>query len=125
MKKATSFLGLLLYYGLISYLSSRHQGIDLPWFPGVDKIFHLLEYAPVGFFLYHLIFLNGGILNSRTVGLYLVMGTVLAAIDEYHQSFVPGRTASMWDAAADLAGVGAGVCIAAYLRSKTCRTKAP
>jgi len=33
------------------------------------------------------------------------------SIDEWHQSFVPGRTASLWDALTDLAGASLALCL--------------
>jgi VanZ family protein len=33
---------------------------------------------------------------------------VLAALDEAHQKFIPGRTASVWDFAADACGLALG-----------------
>jgi VanZ family protein len=38
----------------------------------------------------------------------IFIGTVYALSDEWHQSFVPGRNASLWDALFDAAGTGTG-----------------
>ena len=38
----------------------------------------------------------------------ILIGTCYALSDEWHQSFVPGREASPWDALFDAVGVGMG-----------------
>jgi VanZ family protein len=38
----------------------------------------------------------------------ILIGTGYTLGDEWHQSFVPGRDASLWDALFDAAGVGTG-----------------
>ncbi|MCA9319623.1 MAG: VanZ family protein [Planctomycetes bacterium] len=44
-----------------------------------------------------------------------LIATVFGALDEWHQSFVPGRTASLWDVATDLFGAAAAAAtIRAY-----------
>ncbi|MCC7416171.1 MAG: VanZ family protein [Acidobacteria bacterium] len=54
-------------------------------------------------------------------GLALAVSMLCAVLDEWHQSFVPGRTASLSDLMVDLAGIGA---MLAAVRWRT-RTRAP
>ncbi len=42
----------------------------------------------------------------------ILIGMVYAMIDEYHQSFVPGRNPSWIDVMIDVAGVGVGMIVA-------------
>lgn len=74
-----------------------------------DKAAHFLEYA---FFVLLLIraFSNPLVSSRRFVlyGLAVVVSLVFAALDEYHQKFVPGRTADLYDLAADSLGILAG-----------------
>jgi VanZ family protein len=72
----------------------------LPLFPGCDKILHFIEYSILGVGLRYW---AGG---ARP--LFLAGGVGFAAIDEFHQRYVPGREASLWDWVADLAGLGVG-----------------
>lgn len=44
--------------------------------------------------------------------LFLLLGFLYALSDEFHQRFVPGRTPSLADAAADLAGLVVGYVLA-------------
>lgn len=45
----------------------------------------------------------------RDAALALLMSAVYAATDEWHQSFVPGREASVWDVFIDTVGAVAGL----------------
>ena len=78
-----------------------------------DKLIHAAEYLPVGFLL------TGWLANWKRpprgrvvfVVVVLVMVLVLGALDEAHQSFVPGRTPSMGDLLADVVGGTLGAII--------------
>lgn len=85
----------------VSSLPDPDPGFTL--FPGCDKIVHFIEYSILGVGLRYW---SGG------AGLPLLMGGAgFAAFDEFHQRFVPGREASLWDWVADLAGLVAGSVI--------------
>ena len=49
-----------------------------------------------------------------------VMGfcTLLAALDEFHQAFVPGRTSSLWDVLLDSVGAFTGIFLSACVIKK-------
>jgi VanZ family protein len=73
----------------------------------VRKSAHMSEYA----ILYSLVRwatygTTGG--TIARLSLPLVWSIGYAATDEYHQSFVPGRSASLWDVLVDSAGVISG-----------------
>jgi VanZ family protein len=78
-----------------------------------DKLIHAAEYLPVGFLL------TGWLANWKRpprgrvvfVVVVLVMVLVLGALDETHQFFVPGRTASVGDLLADVVGGTLGAII--------------
>jgi VanZ family protein len=72
----------------------------LPLFPGCDKILHFIEYSILGAGLRYW---SGGVRP-----LFLIGGAGFAALDEFHQRYVPGREASPWDWVADLAGLAIG-----------------
>ena len=48
----------------------------------------------------------------KTAVVVLPFGAVVAAVDEFHQSFVASRTASPWDALIDVLGVLLGLTVA-------------
>ena len=98
--------------GIIFYVS--HQPGDfarLPPIIGLDKLIHVLVY-----FILACTFLFGLGQYSKRENQFLVtaMAVVLCLLygisDELHQSFIPGRIASIWDVLADgLGGLLAGV----------------
>ncbi|HPO07644.1 MAG TPA: VanZ family protein [bacterium] len=101
------YLPPLLCMGLIFYLSSRSWvPIPLPvWMIVRDKVAHGIMY---GFLCYLWIrAFRAGEARSLTPSLLVVavcISALYGATDEYHQSFVPGRTATFGDFAADALG---------------------
>ena len=85
----------------------------------VRKAAHVTEYAILGW-------LTARALSTSSQK-YLRQGWFLAGllpilsvalVDEYHQSFVPSRTASVYDSAIDIAGGLLGLLAFAYLRHR-------
>jgi VanZ family protein len=72
------------------------------WDLVLRKIAHACEYAVLGALLVRA--------TART-GLAFALGTLYAASDELHQSFVPGRLGSPIDVAIDAVGVAAGIAL--------------
>lgn len=52
--------------------------------------------------------------RSTVLTLYLIL-FASAALDEYHQSFIPGRSVTWWDFMAN--GIGLGIGLTVYLRT--------
>lgn len=71
-----------------------------------DKVLHMGLYFGFGVLL-HLSFRNSkNIFLSRYAAIFAILvGVFYGITDEFHQSFVPGRTASEWDLFADGIGV--------------------
>ena len=93
--------------GIIFYLSHQPgDAIHLPQFPGIDKLAHAFAYGCLaGTFLYSLQPYNHGS-NRTVIAVVVVLFCITWGIgDEFHQSFIPGRSVSYWDVVAD--GVGA------------------
>ena len=89
----------IAYAGFIYYLSDQPQ---LPMPPGGDKTAHVGAYTILGFLLAHAL-APGRPAAYRTVA--AAVGASLYGIsDEWHQSFVPGRDASLADILADMVG---------------------
>ncbi len=100
------YLPVLAMMAVIFFLSSQPgDSFQLPDVPDIDKLLHSLVYGtlaatalfavPVGF-------------ARRRPGLAAVLVVLFCLVygisDEFHQSFVPGRTPSVWDLAADVLG---------------------
>jgi VanZ family protein len=90
----------------VIFLLSHQQGDDLPpLFPHFDKIAHffiygLLAAALVGAF-------QPGLRQSRpwpVVGAIVLWCLIYGLSDEFHQSFIPGRSPSLADIVADTLG---------------------
>jgi len=81
----------------------------------IRKCGHFTEY-----FILSLLILRGFQAGNREFGLRLALLSILmvagyAALDEFHQSFVPGRVAAVSDVLLDTSGGAAGILIAALL----------
>jgi hypothetical protein len=87
------------------FLSSRPSlGVDLSG--GLDKVAHFSAYLVLGFFLAH-----AAKRRDHPLLLAVALGMLYGALDEFHQSFVPGRTPAFADWIADVLGTVAGVLL--------------
>jgi VanZ family protein len=69
------------------------------------KIAHFAEYAILGFLAARAFRTSPrAAIASRWFLICVTLIVVYALVDEYHQSFVPSRTASVWDSFIDMAG---------------------
>ncbi len=103
-------LPIVLYAGLIFYLSSLPLSIPFYGLPFADKAEHIVEYSVLGLLLARA--LRGYGLVTRRAALFAVLAcSAYGATDEYHQKYTPFRTSDPWDWVADTVGaaVGAGV----------------
>jgi len=69
-----------------------------------DKIIHFVEFGIFGVLLL-LFFSRDGKLTKGNVAISFLAGVIWAVLDEYHQSFVPGRDPSIFDLTADVIGI--------------------
>ena len=104
-----------LLYGIGIFVLSSLSNLNTPdlGFDTQDKFYHLLLYAPFGYFL-GLSLSNQNLFPElkRRYWLVAIIGGILYGIsDEIHQYFVPGRFMSFWDTFAN----GLGVCLGGYL----------
>ncbi|OGQ95778.1 MAG: hypothetical protein A2521_01035 [Deltaproteobacteria bacterium RIFOXYD12_FULL_57_12] len=94
----------LLVMGMIFFFSHLPgNSLALPAIFGFDKVLHMTAYAGLAAAVLY------GLRPYRIAGWPAVILTMTICIfygisDEYHQSFVPGRTVSAWDLAADTLG---------------------
>jgi len=71
----------------------------------IRKLAHCTEYGIFGLFLYHsFTFRRPESWNTRSAVSAVVVAGLFSLTDEYHQSFVPGRTASIKDCGLDTFG---------------------
>jgi hypothetical protein len=105
VKIIPALLPSVLYYALIYFLSAQSNvriGLDIPM---LDKILHTVLYTGFGFCLsYSLVRVDRKAAGPRLI-ILILLGAVLGGLDEFHQSFVPGRNPDAADAAVDVLGV--------------------
>lgn len=117
LKLAAAWLPSCLYTLLIWYLSSHAVTVPLMGeMLFADKGIHFLEYGALAVFIVHAVHVSWPLQRLR----YLAAGwftVVLGLSDEFHQAFVPGRSAEVPDLVADVLGTLAGLLGYAALRS--------
>lgn len=90
---------------LLSEVSGIPPGLDVPF---LDKVAHFFLYGVLGACL------AWGRRKGRSTpphGALLAVGVAYGALDEWHQSFVPGRTPDPRDFAVDVLGVCLGYSV--------------
>ena len=97
-------LAALSWAGLIFYLSSQ-PSIETPaLFPGQDKLFHLIAFGILGFFAMGARQTSGHGHSTGQVWQVVFAVMLYGILDEFHQYFVPGRHADVYDVFADASG---------------------
>ena len=100
----------IIYF--LSAIPSSHFKFKFP--PGTDKVVHAIIYF-VLCWLARRAFYNQNVFlmlrNSSFLGAF-IFSVVYGLLDEYHQKFVPGRTADFYDLIADTGGALLYVAIA-------------
>lgn len=111
------WLPLLAWMGMIFYLSSQPDlpGPPDPWLATlVTNLGHFVTYAILALWWWRALrripALSGaGEPGKVVLFLAFLAAALYAASDEFHQSFVPGRTASLPDLLVDAAGAAAAL----------------
>ncbi len=86
---------------------------------GLDKVAHFTAYAALAFTLALWPKAETWQLHRLRTGIIIIaIASVYGGIDELHQSFVPGRDASVYDWIADTLGVGFGMAVFAWWHSR-------
>lgn len=99
-----------LYVALIWWLSSQVlDGRLVTYVPLADRGVHFLEYAGLGWLIARAVQVTWGPQGLRGSMLSVLLNITLNLLDEFHQLFVPGRSAEIFDLVADTLGVCAAV----------------
>jgi len=102
----------IFYAALIFFLSSLpssavpNLGISFG-----DLIIHFFEYLVFGYFVALAVMQSPSKINWKHFLMVFFIGSLYAAFDEYHQSFVEGRFSEVSDFLADSAGVILGLVV--------------
>ena len=91
--------------GTIFFLSHQSgDNLGLPSFPGADKLAHMLAYGTLAFSVLWYLGKKGLDKPRHAVVLTVLFCLLYGISDEYHQSFIPLRSVSVFDIFADTAG---------------------
>jgi VanZ family protein len=99
--KTSRFIGPLLLWLFPNISEARLASIHLL----IRKAGHVTEYAILAFFIRRAFVTSSSSFIQRNwfeLGLLIIV--CYALLDEFHQSFVPSRTASIYDSAIDVVG---------------------
>ena len=103
------------YMFLIPLLSHVPQeGLPKLDLEGIDYFFHFAEYSILGFLLFKSI-TSDELLTFHPFYGSLLIGISFAILDEFHQSFVPGRHMSSIDMLFDSLGILFGTFISSRI----------
>lgn len=105
-----------IWAAVLFLLSSISDRPGIAWLPIGDKIAHVALYGVLGAALAWSRWSGRG---RPSHALLLGLGLLYGVSDEWHQSFVPGRTASLADLAADAVGVSLGYVTLLALMSRS------
>lgn len=120
MLRTLSALLAVAWMATIFYLSSQHTPeLDLG-FSGQDKLLHLGAYGLLGTLLLGGMARHADGYRPRQVIAAIVLAALYGCSDEWHQSFVPGRSMDGLDLVADAVGALLG---ALALRTLAQRSK--
>lgn len=101
---------LVVLYAFVIFVLSAQPGKYVPeFFPGSDKLAHLLEYFPFGFLVIRAFVKGSNMAFGREALLMSIFVIMLYSLsDETHQLFVPGRQFDLMDMFFDTVGGIAG-----------------
>ncbi len=111
-KNILIWLPSIFWMGLIFFLSSfpKIQLTDLGWANFLTRKFaHLSEYAILCYLNYRALKRTAKISPKKNLLLSFLIAVVYAVTDEYHQTFVPGRSGNVFDWGIDSLGAFLGM----------------
>lgn len=109
----------IVYCILIFFLSSLSTPPDVYTFPYSDKIKHAIEYSVLVILTLRAFRKWPEGASSQYFVLAILFSIIYGASDEWHQSFVANREASLFDWTADIIGVGIGGLVYWSWKKKT------
>ena len=110
----------VFYAGFIFALSSVSPGAGGGGLPVSDKILHVILYLFFGALLYIALGKSfGRTIASKVFFVAFSIAAIYGLTDEFHQSFVANRDASLFDWLADVLGSFLGALAASLVKRKT------
>ena len=115
-KNLLVYYPLIIYWAVLLFLTSL-PGADLPDLKVSDKIEHVLAFWGLAILLKLALALQNKYLNLKKHSSFftlLIIG-VYAALDEFHQLYIPGRSCDILDWTADFSGALIAVLIISFM----------
>lgn len=109
-----------LLWMLFIFLLSSVPGRDIPkiQIPHLDKVFHFIEYSVLGVLMVRsLVRTRPGVPIPGSAVLAAVLVILFAFSDEWHQTFIPGRSSEWGDIGVDAVAAVLGICFFLIVRS--------
>jgi len=107
------------YCCLIFFMSHQSTLPVAMMFPHQDKLIHASAYALMGGLAW-LSFRHFNFPVKITACIALLFASVYGVTDEYHQSFIAGRDADMWDWVAGTTGALLMIAIIVWRKRQSC-----
>lgn len=99
------WLGVLAWGGVLFLLSANSAPQTGPDFPFKDKVAHCLYFSGGAFCFVLGLFGGSNVAARRAIIAGLLFAALCGGLDEWHQTFTPGRTGNdVYDWLADLSG---------------------
>ena len=114
------WLPVFAWAGLIFALSSipsLESGLPKAGDLVLRKLGHMIEYAVLALLLHRALRAHS-LAPRRALTSAAVLALLYAVLDEYHQSFVPGREGSPRDVLIDALGIGSALYLLPWWRSR-------
>ncbi len=124
LKQFLWFQGPAIAWALAIFIQSSISYIEVPnlGFDWQDKFYHAIEYGILAFFIRRALIYQPNLMVQRYANwLTIVIASIYAVSDEIHQYFVPGRSADLSDAVADI--IGATLVVSLYLLARQLRQR--
>lgn len=114
------WLPVIAYVAMIFSLSSIHGSSVPTFFPGVDKLEHLLEYSLFGLLAGRAIRFTLGPTKRRLAAAFgtMALGAAVGALDELYQRGVPGRSSDVRDWITDVGAVAIAVLVTQLIHTR-------
>jgi len=117
MRRAALWLPPVAYMVVIFLLSSQSRPLPALTEHVWDKALHFIEYGGLGALLFRA-FRGEGLGRAAAIAVAAAVACLYGASDEWHQSFVPLRDASVRDWLTDLIGGSVGAAILGLFEPK-------
>jgi VanZ family protein len=118
MHTARAFWALAFGWAVFIFVLSSIPGQSMPQIAMLrfDKLDHAFVYAVLGGLCLLAIRRTWVLSKARLIGLAALFAVLYGITDEFHQLFVPGRNADVYDAIADGIGGLVGATVASLIR---------